>query len=873
MSLQTGTRLGPYEIISLLGAGGMGEVYRAHDTRLKRDVAIKALPAEFSRDPERLARAEREGEVLASINHPHIAQIYGREDADGTPCLVMELVEGDTLHDRLVHGPIPVEEALELARQIADALEAAHERGVVHRDLKPANVKITTHRNVKVLDFGLAKSVDSTKRGDLSESPTLLPSMTGDRILGTAAYMSPEQAKGQPADARSDIWAFGVVLYEMLTGKPTFSGDSMMDILGGVLRADPDWDALPPETPPIVRSLLRRCLQKDRHRRLHHIADARIEIEEALHEPVRTPAAVKGTLGARARWWMAAMFVAVVATAVTLLYLRPAPVRGPEARLQIVTPRASRPASFAMSPDGRTVVFEAVADGKSQLWLRLLERETAEPLSGTDGAAHPFWSPDGRSVGFFADQKLKRKDIAGGSPIALADASTETFGGTWNADGTILFGPSNTSPLYRVSDRGGQPQAATRIESPQQGGHRFPHFLPDGRRFLFFAAGTATARGVYVGSLDSQESRRLFDSDSAPVFAPPDHVLFARQGTLFAQQVDVDRLEALGDPFLVAERVFVGALTNIASVALSASEAGLLAYRVPEAPRQLIWFDRSGNRVGTVGPPDAALQSTAIRLSPDDRHAAVARFTGGSVDIFLIELARTGFRRFTFDNAAESGAVWSPDGDRIAFHSFRRGLNDLFEKSVADSSSEKTLLESSENKNIYDWSSDGRFILYSSQNAKTGRDIWALQLDGDRKSFVVVSTAFEDMQARLSPDRRWVAYQSNESGRSEIYVRPFPGPGGYVQVSTTGGSNPEWRGDGREIFYIGLRDGLTAVPVSVSADGKTIATGVPSGLFLLRPGSFYSASRDGQRFLVNTALDDNPTAPITVVLNWARRAK
>jgi Tol biopolymer transport system component len=871
MSLQPGTRLGPYEIAGLLGSGGMGEVYRARDTKLKREVAIKVLPAEFARDPERLARAQREGEVLASINHPHIAQIYGVEDADDAPCLVMELVDGETLAERLAHGPIPIEEALEFARQMADALEAAHQRGVVHRDLKPANVKITSSRHVKVLDFGLAKPADSLERGDLSESPTMLPSMTGDRILGTAAYMSPEQAKGQPADARSDIWAFGVVLFEMLSGKSPFGGDTMAEILSAVLRAEPDWSALPADTPPNVRSLLRRCLRKDRHRRLHDIADARIEIEEAVHEPEPPPRAAAVTRG-RTPLWIAAMAVAVVATAVIVFNLRPPQTDAPEARLQIVTPRALRPASLAISPDGRSVVFEAVTGGRSQLWLRPIDAETAEPIPGTDGAVHPFWSPDSRSVAFFADQKLKRKDLAGGAAIVLSDASTETFGGTWNEEGTILFGPANTSPLQRVSDRGGKVEDVTRIASPAQGGHRFPHFLPDGRRFLFFATGTPAARGVYVGSLDSKESRRLFDSDSAPVFAPPDHVLFARQGTLFAQRVDPDTLDSVGDTFLVAEGVFVAMLNNIASVALSASKAGPLAYRANEAPRQLVWLDRSGNRLGTIGAPDPALQANAIRLSPDGRWVAVARFTGGSVDLFLIDVARNGVRRFTFDDAvAEAGPVWSPDGNRVAFNSYRKGLNDLFEKPVVDSGAEQTLLVTPENKNMSDWSPDGRFILYASQNVKTDRDVWALPLEGDRTPFVVANGPFEDAQARFSPDGRWVAYQSNESGRMEIYLRPFPGPGASVQVSTDGGSTPEWRGDGRELFYIGPINTLTAVPVS--AAGRTIATGIPSSLFPMRPGTFYTAARDGQRFLVNTSIDDNPTAPVTVVLNWARRTK
>jgi Tol biopolymer transport system component len=424
-----------------------------------------------------------------------------------------------------------------------------------------------------------------------------------------------------------------------------------------------------------------------------------------------------------------------------------------------------------------------------------------------------------------------------------------------------------------VSDRGGQPQEATRVESPQQGGHRFPHFLPDGRRFLFFAAGTPTARGVYAGSLDSKETRRLFDSDSAPVFAPPDYVLFVRQGTLIAQQIDLETLEPDGDPVLVAERVFVGTLSSIASVARSASMAGPLAYRSTEAPRQLIWFDRAGRQTGVLGSPDAALESNPVRLSPDDRYVAVPRSVGANVDLFLLEIARTSLRRLTFDTAPESNVVWSPNGDRIVFNSFRKGLNDLLESSLMDPGAEKLLLETTENKNAYDWSSDGRFILYASQNAKTARDLWALPLDGDRQPLVVANTAFEERSGRFSPDGRWVAYQSNESGRNEILVRPFPGPGGYVQVSTTGGTDPEWRADGLEIFYIGPGERLMAVPVEMNARAKTLTMGTPSVLCPLRPGSYYAPSRDGQRFLVNTSLEDNPTAPITVVLNWAGRRR
>jgi Tol biopolymer transport system component len=848
----------------------MGQVYRARDSKLHREVALKVLPDLWANDPDRLARFQREAEVLASLNHPHIAAIYGLEDADGVRALVLELVPGPTLADRIVQGPIPLDETLAIARQIAEALEAAHEHGVVHRDLKPANIKLRPDNTVKVLDFGLAKAMaGDTSMGSVSQSPTIASPamMTGAGIiLGTAAYMAPEQAKGKAADARSDIWAFGAVLYEMLTGKAAFPGETMVEILGGVLKSDPDWTALPLSTPPSVRSLLRRCLQKDRDRRLRDIADARFQIEEALNEPASPLAVVRPPRTRHERLlWTAAMLVGVIgASLMTAVYLRRAPADAPEMRLQIVTPLAGDLASFAVSPDGRNIVFQATAEGRSQLWLRPLESETAQPLAGTENGSHPFWSPDGQSVGFFAVRQLKRSDIGGGLVRTLVSSPNDR-GGTWNDEGVIVFAPSSTGPLYRVPAGGGSTVAVTRVDPPRQTGHRFPRFLPDGRHFLFFALGTPEGQGVYLGSLDSMDARRLFDADGAAVFVPPDHVLFPRQGALWAQRLDPNTLESVGDSLPVAKSVAVDP-NLFASVALSASAAGVVAYRASGVQGQMTWFDRTGRQIGTVGARDVG-QPADLELAPDGRSVTFRRTVSGNMDVWLIEIARGVLRRFTANAARDYEAVWSPDGSRLVFSSDRKGVLDLYEKPVAGTEAESLLLESPEHKNLYDWSLDGRYILYTIQNAKTAQDLWALPLFGDRKPLPVAQTAFQEVNGRFSPDVRWVAYVLNESGRNEIYVQPFPGPGARLQISTSGGNAPLWRRDGRELFYLGPDNRLMAVPISLPVNGSAIEAGAPVALFATRPGSEFAVSPDGQQFLVNTSLDD-AAPPITVILNW-----
>ena len=845
----------------------MGEVYRARDTKLKREVAIKILPAEWARDPERLARAQREAEVLASLNHPHIAQIYGREEVDGLPCLVLEFVDGETIHEKLTAGPIPVEEALEIARQIADALGAAHERGIVHRDLKPANVKITPDGQVKVLDFGLAKTLDQAV-ADMSHSPTLAGSMTGAGIiLGTSGYISPEQIKGKTADARSDIWSFGIVLYEMLTGKAPFEGETIMEMLSAVLKGEPDWSALPAKTPPAIRSLLRRCLQKDRTRRLRDIADARFQIEEVLSEPVHVGSAIVTQVASR-RWplWLLALPAAIIVSVVaTGLYFQATRPEQPETRLQIVTPPTSSFPSFAISPDGRKLVFDSVSEGKNQLWLRSLESETPRPLAGTENASFPFWAPDSEQFGFFADGKLKRIDINGGAAQTISDAGLG-IGGAWNADGTILFTPSSTTPLYRVSANGGKATPVTEVERPRQASHRFPNFLPDGRHFLFFAAGTGGGQGVYAGSLDNKEIVRLFDAESAAVFVMPDRLFFVRQGTLWSQRFDLKQLLPIGETTPIMQELSPG-WGAVGNAPFSVSR-GLIAYRTGQDKRHLIWYDRSGKQIGTVGDPDK-VQVYDARLSPDGLNVAVGRVVGGNFDVWLMDTVRGVLRRLTSDPGIDGGPVWSPDGRRLAFYSRRNGPMNLYVRSAAAGGDDEHLLASSENNAPTDWSPDGKFILFGTQSSKTSGDIWALPLEGERKPFPVLQTAFEETAARFSPDGRWVAYQSNESGRDEIYVQPFRGTEGSTQISISGGTVAQWRSDGKEIFYAGADNRLMAAPVTLN--GSKIETGNPVPLFLMRPASTYYAARDGQRFLVNAPTEN--AAPITLILNWAGAKK
>jgi eukaryotic-like serine/threonine-protein kinase len=891
MALSLGSRLGPYEVIAQIGVGGMGEVWRATDANLGRQVALKVLPDTFAHDPERLARFEREAKTLASLSHPNIAIIYGLEKANGIRALVMELIEGPTLADRITQGPIPFDEALPIARQIAEALQAAHEQGIIHRDLKPANVKVRADGTVKVLDFGLAKvlapEAASVTVGGLSQSPTITsPAMThAGTILGTAAYMSPEQARGQGVDKRTDVWAFGCVLYEMLSGRGAFTGETITDTLASILEREPDWRRLPESTPDRARDLLRRCLRKDPRRRFHDIADARIELEEAQTGQNADARALSISVGRGERLlWMSAVALVAVIAAAAMAWSRATPT-AIETRLEIATPPTMDPVSLAMSRDGRTVAFVATDDGRSRLWLRRLDSGSARPLPGTDGAYYPFWSPDNRSVGFFADGKLKRIDLDTTSVQVLANASAGR-GGTWNGDGVILFAPQ-AGPIFRIPASGGEPKQVTRPDG-QRLSHRFPQFLPDGRHFLYFVrptVGIPDVRGVYVGNIDGSAPRRLVDADVAGVLAGSDTLLFVRQGTLFAQAFDTTRLALIGKPFPVASQIINNTAFGLAAV--SSSSTGLFVYRAGPAERRLFtWFDRSGHELGTVGEADTGDPSDPA-LSPDGRELALSREVDENRDIWILDTSRGVLRRLTYDPGIDRSATWSPDGSRVVFTANREGTGDLYQMPARGGSDEKVFVSTPEAKQAADFSPDGEFLLFRTQSPKTRYDIWAIRLSARRhvsdplkrlegqEPFVVVQTNSDERDPQFSPDGKWLAYESDESGRFEIYIQPFPGPGPKWPVSTAGGAQVRWPRNGGELFYIALDNRLMAVSITLDAERQTVSAGAPVPLFTTNVGGAvtvrrqqYVVSSDGQRFLMNTVKDQASTSPLTVVQNW-----
>lgn len=880
VSFAPGVRLGAYEVVALIGAGGMGEVYRARDCKLNRAVALKVLPEAFALDLDRLVRFKREARALASLNHPNIATIYGLEESGGVHALVLELVEGETLADRIAKGPISLDGALPIAKQIAEALEAAHENGIIHRDLKPANVKLRSDGTVKLLDFGLAKAIDAASgrlrlQQDLTESPTITgPAMTAGvgALLGTAAYMAPEQARGKAVDKRADIWAFGCVLYETLTGQRPFTGQTISETLAAVMNSEPDWTALLPDIPPTVRIVLRRCLEKDPSQRLRDAGDVRLALEGGFDIPVAATAAAASTRGwrrERMAWVVAVLLVAGVAAGLAVSYLQTPPA-APEMRVEINTPPTSDPISFTISPDGRRLVFVATRDEQPHLWLRPLDAVTAEPLAGTEGASYPFWSPDSRSVAFFAGGKLKRLDIGSGLPQTLADAPVG-LGGTWSAQGIILFA-WGAGPLYRVAASGGDAAAVTTIDTSRHFSHGFPQFLPGGRRFLFFARGIRDAQGIYLSSLDSPGVTRLTAAESAGTYLPAGWLLFVRQGTLVARRFDLSRGELIGDPVLVADPVGFDGVFLVG--AFSASPAGLIGYRANAASRrQLTWFDRGGKILGTVGAPDANGLLNP-ELSPDGRRVAVDRAVEGNVDVWVLDSGRS--TRLTFDPGVDHLPIWSPDGSRLVFDSSRKGPHHLYEKASSGAESEALLLETTQSKGASDWSSDGRFVLYSSVNPNRAYDLWVLPIEGERKPRVFLDTRADEREGQFSPDGRWVAYTSNESGQYQIYVRPFPGPGGQWQVSTAGGAYPRWKPDGKELYYIAPDGSLMSA--SIVATGGTLDPATPTRLFQPRVASTpltrpqYDVSLDG-RFLVNVTTEATTASPITVIVNWAARLK
>ena len=918
MTLSIGSRLGPYEILAPIGAGGMGEVFRARDTNLGRDVAIKVLPDGFARDAARMARFGREAKLLAALNYSGIATIHGLETAGDTRALVMELAEGPTLLERIRQGPLPIDEALEIAKQIAEALEYAHEHGIIHRDLKPANVKVASNDTVKILDFGLAKAMESDlSPEELANSPTLSRMATAAGVLlGTAAYMSPEQAKGKPVDRRADIWAFGCVLYEMLTGTKVFRGDTVTDTMAAVIRGEPDWSQLPAATPMQIRVLLQRCLQKNVRQRLQAMGDARISLEEVLSgapdsAPLPAPVARPGKPW---RLWLSWGVTGVFVLATALLayiHFNRKPPTGQAMRFEIPIPEklnlgGALGVSMTLSPDGRKLAFVGTgADGQTRLWVRSVETLEARPLEGTEGATgYSFWSPDSRFIAFAAQGKLKKIEAAGGPSETLCDASV-VLGGTWTRDDKIVFGSS--TGVMQVAASGG---SASPITIP--GFCLSPSSLPDGRHFVYWRASREgeSDTGIYVGSVDTkpqqQVSKRLLPDNSTVAYAPSlgdpavGYLLFVRGnanapygalGTLMAQRFDTRRLELVGEAIPIAEQVpdtsFSASVTDVL-VYLRGFQPVLTQGSRGNIRGQLTWFDREGKVLGSFGDPGVY---RSLALSPDGKRVAFERVdpqNAGTRNIWLYEFGRGVTTRFTFDSAWDAVPVWSPDGSRVAFSSTRGGEFDLYEKASNLAGEDGLLFKSSENKSPSSWSPDGRFLLYYIPTPPPNH-IFVLPLgsgEGDRKPAPFARSTFNEAWGRFSPDGRWIAYVSDESGRFEVYVQPFdpssvagssslgrtPVTGKWM-VSKDGGNTPLWRHDGKELFYLSLDGQAMAVEVSTSG---VFQAGVPKALFKVPPGVlFWDVSADGKRFLMAAPSSASvvPQPPFTVVLNWQAALK
>ena len=865
----------------------MGEVYRARDTRLDRTVAIKVLPSEVAGDSDLRARFEREARAVAALDHPHICGIYDVGSVDGTHYLVMPHLEGQTLAARLEKRPLPFDEALRIAAEIADALDKAHRQGIVHRDLKPANIMLTKAGS-KLLDFGLAKlrpTAGPISMSGMSRLATRAPETAHGMILGTVQYMAPEQVEGKDVDARTDIWALGAVIYEMVTGAKPFQGDTPASVIGSILKDEPKAiSAVQPLTPPLMEHIVRRCLAKNPDERWQTAADLMRDLKW-IGEGSAAPAAAPARTRERMAWLIAglALLAAAVLMVPSALYLRRTVPELLPTRFEIPTPPTGDPASFALSPDGRQLAFVATAEGKSRLWVRPLEDLTAHLLTGTEGASFPFWKPDGKAIGFFAGDKLKRIDIGGGTPQVLTDAPVPR-GGTWSRDGFIVFAPSAFGPLMRVVENGGIAVATTRFAAGD-GSHRWPQMLPDGRHFLFFMSfGRSDARGVYVGTLDGGELTRVLSAETAAVFAPPGTLLVVQQGVLVALRFDPERGIVSGQPIPVAQGV--GTDPGVARGAFSVSASGVLAHRASGAQRrQLVWVDRAGSELGAETSPDEnALGNPELTL--DGKRIAVQRAVQGNVDVWLIDVGRGVPNRYTFDSGADGDPVWSPDGSRVVFRSSRKLVNDLFEMPSNIVGAEGSLLETAEPKVPLHWSHDGSVLIYASQNPKTGSDLWALSLHSDPrpstiagKTDPVVQTIYDEWGGQFSPDGRWVAYESNESGLFEVYVRKFPDPVLQRRVSIAGGTQPRWRPDGKELFYVAPDTRLMAVPIKMGRDKPTLDVGTPVPLFPTRLASGsgistvigmrpqYAVAADG-RFLMNVTLDAGAASPITVVLNW-----
>ncbi len=879
MALSVGAKLGPYEITGAIGAGGMGEVYRARDTRLERTVAIKVLPAHLADKSELRERFEREARTIASLNHPHICTLHDIGHQDGTDYLVMEYLEGETLAERLKKGSLPLDQVLRYAIEIADALDKAHRKGITHRDLKPGNI-LLTKSGAKLLDFGLAKlKQESAPTASLSQRPTAESGMTAEgTILGTLQYMAPEQVEGKTSkiDARTDIFAFGAVVYEMATGKKAFEGKTSASLIAKILETEPPpISSLQPMTPPTLDRVVKKCLAKEPEKRWQVASDLtdalKWIVEGVSQSEVSTPTVAQQRLNKPVLWMTAAFVILVAALISTVLYFRQSPAEMRAVRFTVAPPEKQVfPATtnlmsyLSVSPDGSKLAFIAIdATGHSLLWLRDLDSQTAQPLAGTDDAETPFWSSDSHFIAFTANASLKKIAVTGGPPQTITALPGNGMG-TWNRDGDILFVSAPGSPVRRVSSTGGgSPVPVTSLDtSRQQVGHGWPSFLPDGRHFLYSAlSANPENTGIYVGSLDSKETKELLKANSMVLYSPPGYLLFVRAGTLFAQPFDADRLELKGDATPIAEGV---QSTPNGRAAFAVSQNGVLAYRSgsPNAQFKLLWVDRKGSEQ-LLAIPSHTYRNP--RLSPDDQRVAVTIDELGSQE-WLLDLGRGTLTRLTFEGSYNGGTAWTPDGKRITFGSDRAGPRNLFWQ-LADGSGGAERLTTSERTQVASsWSPDGQALALENTGPAADFGISIFHLE-ERKVEPFLQTRFNEIAPRFSPDGRWLAYASDESGRYEIYVQPYPGPGGKWQISTEGGKEPVWARNG-ELFY---RNGDKMMVVE-TATHPTFSASNPKMLFEGPYASYqtmpdYDVTADGQRFLFLKS-GEPAQSEITVVLNW-----
>jgi eukaryotic-like serine/threonine-protein kinase len=876
MGLATGAKLGPYEIQSPLGAGGMGEVYRARDTRLERTVALKILPAQFSSDPVRKQRFEREAKTISSLNHPHICVLYDVGHQDGMDYLVMECVEGETLAKRLEKAPLPLDQVLKYGAQIADGLDKAHRSGVVHRDLKPGNIMLTP-TGAKLLDFGLAKPAATPVSAATLTAVQAAPVTEEGTIVGTFQYMSPEQVQGKEVDGRSDIFSLGAVLYEMVTGKRAFEGKSQLSVASAILEKEPEpISAAKPMTPPALDHAVKKCLAKLPDERWQSACDLASELKWISETGSQAEVAGRVPAGRssreRAAWLLAAALSMLLIGGGTAWW-QASKRRPPPMYFHTSVPFAAN--DLALSPDGRTLAMVAYSTqaNNNMLWTYEVGGRRTSSLGGTQGTSYPFWSPDGKFIGFFADGKLKKVDVSGGQIQVLCDAPNGR-GGTWNRDGVIVFTPDSLGVgLFRVSSSGGSPVEITKLDTSRfEESHRWPVFLPDGKHFLYLAAnfsGQLENNAIFLNSLESKERRLLVSASANAAYAEPGYLLYLQDKTLVAQPLDSRRYVLSGEPRTLSDEVLYFAQVDRAVFSASSGEVLVTQTGKGASLSQLTWFDRSGKSAGTVGMPGT---SNNVRLSPDGRRVAADQTDpdGRRTDIWIHEPAREATTRLTFDPSYHSAAIWSPDGKQIVFGSNRRLGIPLYLKNANGSGSEEEVANLGAGAQVHpwDWSRDGKYILVRKNN-----ELWYLTWP-ERITKPLLQTKWTVRNAQFSPDGRWVAYASNETGSMEIYVSPFPNASGKWQVSSGGGQEPKWRQDGKELFYISAEGKMMAVAVKTGASFEASSPVVLFQTHRRQPVSAqdvfsYDASGDGQRFLINTKVDEANAAPLSVLLNWA----